>query len=88
MQLINRTGAPVRYEAIQDTGYRLLPPDASVMLQGLNLPTTIALNRADGGFIQFVTESQPGMLTLNLYPTSRFMIMPEQCGFRPGGQFI
>ncbi len=72
VQLINRTGSPLNYEAIQYTDYRLLPTNGSYTLQNLPLPTTITLRRTDGGFICFLTQSQPGRLTLYLYPTANF----------------
>jgi len=72
VQLVNQTGTTVNYEAIAATDYLPLKAGETKTLSGLNLPTTIALDRGDGGFLQLSTQSQPGLLKVYLYSTNNF----------------
>jgi hypothetical protein len=72
VQLINRTGTTVNYEAIAATDYLPLKTGATTTLRGLNLPSTITLERQDAGFLRLSTQSQPGLLKVYLYPSNNF----------------
>ena len=67
IRLINQTGTEVNYEVIADTDERILEPDADVMLQGLSVPTTLAVFRPDGGLVSISTNTATdGMLEVTL----------------------
>ncbi len=85
VKLINRTGTSVNYEAIGDTNFRTLPPNTATTLQRLKLPTTLTLDRPDGGLITLNTRSMPGMLEVTLYPTSNFDLDKSVIRVQPTG---
>lgn len=85
VQLVNRTGTTVNYEAIAATDYLPLKAGETKTLSGLSLPTTIALDRGDGGFLRLSTQSQPGLLKVYLYPSNNFNDDEGVLRIQPGG---
>jgi len=85
VQLVNQTGTTVNYEAIAATDYLPLKAGETKTLSGLNLPTTIALDRVGGGFLRLSTQSQPGLLKVYLYPTNNFNDDEGVLRIQPGG---
>lgn len=66
--LKNDTNTDITYEALESTDQRTLAAGQEVTLQGLPAPTTINLNRPDGGFIKVTTvpTQEPGRLAVAL----------------------
>lgn len=72
VRLINKTGTTLNYQAIGHTNYRSLPTEFQDTLRNLPAPSTIMLDRPDGGHMRFTTRSQPGFLEIYIYPQANF----------------
>lgn len=64
VKLVNRTGAPITYQAIGDTRERTLPGFANVTLQALKPPATLTFYRQDRGLLRVRPQSSLGILTV------------------------
>lgn len=73
VKLVNRTNAPVSYQAIGDTAPRTLQGKSDVVLRGLRIPATVTFHRRDSGLLMVTPQSgsnQQGMLQLTLQETT------------------
>jgi len=72
VKLVNRTGAPITYQAIGDTRERTLPGFTNVTLQALKPPTTLTFYRQDRGLLRVHPQSSLGMLTVTFTAAADF----------------
>ncbi len=73
VRLVNKTNAPVSYQAIGDTAPRTLQGKSDVVLRGLRIPATVTFHRRDSGLLMVTPQSassQQGMLQLTLQETT------------------
>lgn len=74
IRLVNQTNAPIVYQAIGDTQLRTLGGRSEVMLQGLQVPTTVTFYRQDRGLLMVTPQrsNEDGMLEVSLQETTDF----------------
>ncbi|MBI4782287.1 MAG: hypothetical protein HY785_13350 [Oscillatoriophycideae cyanobacterium NC_groundwater_1537_Pr4_S-0.65um_50_18] len=75
IRFVNLTGAEIAYQVIDVTEYRTLAGRAEMMLQNLDVPTTLTFRRQDNGFLLVKLEAKPteaGVLTVTVRETPNF----------------
>lgn len=73
LRLINKTNANITFQAVGDTEPRTLAGQATIALQGLQVPMTLTLDREDSGFILVTpkpSEQSPNLLEVTLETTT------------------
>jgi len=70
VKLVNRTGAPITYQAIGDIRERILPGFANITLQALKPSITLTFYRQDRGLLRVRPQSSSGMLTVTFTATT------------------
>jgi hypothetical protein len=73
VRLVNQTGAPISYQAIDDTQVRVLAGESEVLLQNLFIPLSMTFQRDDAGFVQVaLNQTRDGVLEITFSSTSDF----------------
>ncbi|MBF2067040.1 MAG: hypothetical protein IGS39_21895 [Calothrix sp. C42_A2020_038] len=74
VRLVNKTNAPITFQAVGDTQVRTLAGRSKVSLQGLQVPTTVTFYRQDRGLLMVTpkTTSESGVLEVSMQETTDF----------------
>ena len=68
--LINKTNAPVCYQALKYTGQRDLEGQSEITLKNLPTPVTVTMFRQDGGLLRIISNRKAQSLTVTLEETT------------------
>jgi hypothetical protein len=73
VRLVNKTNAPITFQAVGDTQVRTLAGRSEIALQGLRVPTTVTFYRQDRGLLMVTPRnSQSGVLEVTMQETTDF----------------
>ncbi|BAZ12940.1 hypothetical protein NIES4071_47740 [Calothrix sp. NIES-4071] len=73
VRLINKTNAPITFQAVGDTQVRTLAGRSEIALQGLKVPTTVTFYRNDRGLLMVTPRSsESGVLEVSMQETTDF----------------
>ncbi|MBW4600716.1 MAG: hypothetical protein KME29_14235 [Calothrix sp. FI2-JRJ7] len=73
VRLINKTNAPITFQAVGDTQVRTLAGRSEIALQGLRIPTTVTFYRQDRGLLMVTPRSsESGVLEVTMQETTNF----------------
>jgi hypothetical protein len=73
VRLVNKTNAPITFQAVGDTQVRTLAGRSEIALQGLRVPTTVTFYRQDRGLLMVTPKtSESGVLEVRMQETTDF----------------